>query len=214
MTKRRVVVTGLGAVSPFGIGVDKFWESLIEGKSGKHIDIFNNSTDILILHPKDNDTIKFKAYVYDDNYAPNIALPILKRVTLVNESYGITLFYNELVKEYKEHLGVNVTFDMDIAMRYTLHELIITKDGRRAGNPFIVKVGSKEADVVANKLAKVITDTKVALRDLDIDIQTDWKIPLFDTNNEAVGHIDFVKVTQNEKENRQYILREITASLV
>lgn len=34
MTKRRVVVTGLGAVSPFGVGVDKFWNSVVEGKSG------------------------------------------------------------------------------------------------------------------------------------------------------------------------------------
>lgn len=33
MTKRRVVITGLGAVSPFGVGVDKFWNSLVEGKS-------------------------------------------------------------------------------------------------------------------------------------------------------------------------------------
>lgn len=34
MTKRRVVITGLGAVSPLGIGVEKFWNGLIEGKSG------------------------------------------------------------------------------------------------------------------------------------------------------------------------------------
>lgn len=34
MTKKRVVVTGLGAVTPFGIGVDKFWDSIIAGKSG------------------------------------------------------------------------------------------------------------------------------------------------------------------------------------
>jgi len=34
MEKRRVVITGLGIVSPFGCGVDKFWNSLIEGKSG------------------------------------------------------------------------------------------------------------------------------------------------------------------------------------
>lgn len=32
--KRRVVVTGIGIVSPFGVGVDKFWNSLLEGKSG------------------------------------------------------------------------------------------------------------------------------------------------------------------------------------
>ena len=34
MTKRRVVITGLGAVSPCGIGVDNLWNSLVEGKSG------------------------------------------------------------------------------------------------------------------------------------------------------------------------------------
>ena len=34
MEKRRVVVTGIGIVSPFGCGVEKFWNSLLEGKSG------------------------------------------------------------------------------------------------------------------------------------------------------------------------------------
>ena len=34
MEKRRVVVTGLGLVSPYGCGTDKFWNSLIAGKSG------------------------------------------------------------------------------------------------------------------------------------------------------------------------------------
>ncbi len=34
MSKRRVVVTGMGCVTPYGIGVDKLWENLISGKSG------------------------------------------------------------------------------------------------------------------------------------------------------------------------------------
>ncbi len=34
MSKRRVVVTGLGVVSPVGIGVKTAWENLIAGKSG------------------------------------------------------------------------------------------------------------------------------------------------------------------------------------
>lgn len=34
MTKKRVVITGLGAVSPFGLGVDKFWENISQGNSG------------------------------------------------------------------------------------------------------------------------------------------------------------------------------------
>ena len=32
--ERRVVITGLGVVSPVGTGVEKFWNSLLEGKSG------------------------------------------------------------------------------------------------------------------------------------------------------------------------------------
>ena len=31
---KRVVITGLGVVSPYGVGVDKLWANLVEGKSG------------------------------------------------------------------------------------------------------------------------------------------------------------------------------------
>jgi 3-oxoacyl-[acyl-carrier-protein] synthase II len=34
MQKRRVVITGLGVVSPVGTGVQKFWKSLTDGQSG------------------------------------------------------------------------------------------------------------------------------------------------------------------------------------
>ena len=34
MTKRRVVITGMGVVTPCGIGVEKFWVSMLNGKSG------------------------------------------------------------------------------------------------------------------------------------------------------------------------------------
>ncbi len=34
LKKRRVVVTGLGVISPVGNSLDKFWKSLLEGKSG------------------------------------------------------------------------------------------------------------------------------------------------------------------------------------
>ena len=33
MTKKRVVITGMGVVSPFGVGSDKLWEGVVSGKS-------------------------------------------------------------------------------------------------------------------------------------------------------------------------------------
>ena len=42
--KHRVVVTGLGAISPVGIGVDQFWKSIISGKSGvDYITLFDTT---------------------------------------------------------------------------------------------------------------------------------------------------------------------------
>jgi 3-oxoacyl-[acyl-carrier-protein] synthase II len=45
MSRRRVVVTGLGLVSPVGIGVDESWSALVAGKSGVGpITLFDAST--------------------------------------------------------------------------------------------------------------------------------------------------------------------------
>jgi 3-oxoacyl-[acyl-carrier-protein] synthase II len=45
MTRRRVVVTGLGLVSPVGIGVEESWTALVAGKSGVGpITLFDAST--------------------------------------------------------------------------------------------------------------------------------------------------------------------------
>ncbi|MHB8337980.1 MAG: beta-ketoacyl-ACP synthase II [Ignavibacteriaceae bacterium] len=34
MTKRRVVVTGMGAITPIGIGINEYWDGLVSGKNG------------------------------------------------------------------------------------------------------------------------------------------------------------------------------------
>jgi len=44
MKKKRIVITGVGVVSPIGIGKDSYWEGLQEGKSGiKPITLFDTS---------------------------------------------------------------------------------------------------------------------------------------------------------------------------
>ena len=37
--KRRVVVTGIGAITPIGNTVAEFWNALMEGKSGNHFPV-------------------------------------------------------------------------------------------------------------------------------------------------------------------------------
>ncbi|HVP79186.1 MAG TPA: beta-ketoacyl-ACP synthase II [Thermodesulfobacteriota bacterium] len=45
MEKRRVVITGMGVVAPNGIGVDNFWDALVQGRSGiKTISRFDASS--------------------------------------------------------------------------------------------------------------------------------------------------------------------------
>ncbi len=56
MQKRRVVVTGLGCISPVGNNVDEFWSSLNAGKSGVET--------ITVFDPKDM-PVKFSASVKD-----------------------------------------------------------------------------------------------------------------------------------------------------
>ena len=62
MTKRRVVVTGLGCLTPLGNTVEEFWSSVLDGKSGaRTIDFLD--TDLI--------PVKFSASVKDfdpENY--------------------------------------------------------------------------------------------------------------------------------------------------
>lgn len=56
MTKRRVVVTGLGLVTPLGCGVDHVWNRLVAGDSGlariEHFDVSDLSSQVAGIIPR------------------------------------------------------------------------------------------------------------------------------------------------------------------
>lgn len=61
MTNRRVVITGLGAVTPCGVGVKNFWNSMLEGKSG--VSTIENM-------PLDGHTVTIAAEIKNKDFNP------------------------------------------------------------------------------------------------------------------------------------------------
>ena len=71
MTKRRVVVTGMGVVSPFGVGSDKLWENVVNGKSG--ISKIENMEDMTGHSVLIGGEIKTKDFNPEDYFEPKEA---------------------------------------------------------------------------------------------------------------------------------------------
>jgi len=106
--RRRVVVTGMGAISPLGLTVDELWQGLVEGRSGIDFIVPISSTKSMIghalgasgalesvacaktlqtgiIHPTIN--YEFPDPDCDLDYVPNVARQAEVRVVLKN-SFG------------------------------------------------------------------------------------------------------------------------------
>jgi len=101
--KRRVVITGLGVISPIGIGKETFWKALGEGKSGiSWISSFDTSSS----------QAKIAGEVKDFNPADYINQKTIKRIGRATQ-FGIAATYLalqdaklEINKEKIERIGV------------------------------------------------------------------------------------------------------------
>ena len=79
MSKRRVVVTGLGMVSPVGVTVDKSWENILAGKSG---------IQPITHFPIEDFTTRFGGPIYDFDHEPYFSKKDLKKMDPF-QHYGI-----------------------------------------------------------------------------------------------------------------------------
>lgn len=119
---RRVVITGLGVVSPIGIGKKEFWNALIEGKNGIG-DVRSFDTSLYRTH-KGGEVKDFNP----NNYIRNIELPSCCRSTqlalaaskLAIDDAGLT---DKFLLCNREIIGViigSTTADSKLAEKYGL----------------------------------------------------------------------------------------------
>ena len=103
MTKRRVVVTGMGAVTPVGIGVENFWQGLLSGKSG---------VDTLHCTDPEKHLVKIAAEVKDFNAEDYLDAKEAKRMdrfiqfAMVAAIEAVKDSGLDLEKEEKDRIGV------------------------------------------------------------------------------------------------------------
>lgn len=103
MEKRRVVVTGMGAVTPIGIGVKEYWQGLIEGRNG---------VDLITHFDASNFDTKFAAEVKNfnpENYFDKKSIKRLDPFTqfaLVSAQEAFEDSELNLEKINKERIGV------------------------------------------------------------------------------------------------------------
>jgi 3-oxoacyl-[acyl-carrier-protein] synthase II len=105
LKKRRVVVTGLGTVSPIGNTIEKFWSSLLEGKSGvKRLTRFDPTYY----------TCKIGAEVIDFDPSEYLSAKDLKRMdrfvqfAVVSAKKAVANSRIDLDKEDRDRIGVVV----------------------------------------------------------------------------------------------------------
>lgn len=135
MDFKRVVVTGLGAVTPIGTGVDKYWSGLLEGKSGvAPITRFDTT----------NHSVKIAAEVKDHNPEAHFERKEIKKLDYFTQFAVVAAreaFKNSGL-DPQVHDSFNIGTLIGVGMGGILtveeqHEVMLTKGPNRV-TPFVV----------------------------------------------------------------------------
>jgi len=178
--KRRVVITGIGVVTPIGCEKEKFWHSSLEGRSGVcEISRFNT----------DSYTTKIAAEVKDFEPTEYIPEDRVMKLNLASQ-FGIaaTLMavkdaHLNLEKEDRDRIGVSMASGM-AAMFVPEDQLLILYD-RAQGNmtPLL------EHNIISNQIS-----TQLEVSGPSITISTACS-----AGNQAVGHaFNLIRLDKND----------------
>ena len=138
--KRRVVITGLGAVTPAGTGMDRFWRSLTAGISGvdliKKFDPEEFNIPVKIAgEVKDFDPLDFM----DKKEASRLSLFIQYAVGAVSEAVQDSGIMEDRFDPYRAGviIGTGIGGLKDIEDQHS----VLTKKGGRRVSPFFIPYG-------------------------------------------------------------------------
>lgn len=106
MSKRRVVVTGMGCVTPYGIGVDNLWKNLINGVSGIKEHTLDKEKHIVKVAGQVPEDIDINSYI-DPKEAKRLDKSIIYALIASEEAFKDSGL--ELEKEDRTKIGTIVS---------------------------------------------------------------------------------------------------------
>ena len=101
--KQRVVVTGMGVVTPIGLNVNDFWASMRAGKSGV--------TQLGALPQEDLDELKIKIAAQIKDFEPKVRLKSFKRDKIIMHADRYSWFAAAAAEEAVTQSGLKTPFE-------------------------------------------------------------------------------------------------------
>lgn len=144
MSKRRVVVTGMGAVTPLGLTVDEFWSGLTAGKSGVGYITQFDATDFPVkvaAEVTNFDPVKYMDIKMADRTGRFTQFAIAAAKMAVESA---KLDYRA---ERPERMGVTVATTIDINGIVKEQAVLKSRGPKRISPLFVTKIGSHMASV-------------------------------------------------------------------
>lgn len=137
MEKRRVVITGLGAITPCGVNVKDFWQAMKDGKSGitKYERISNDRQTVLIageIKEKDFDPTKY----FDPKEAKRVERYIQFGVAASDEAIQDAGLENAGYDPYR--VGVMMSSAAGGFDTFEKNHLTMLQRGYTKGSPFTI----------------------------------------------------------------------------
>lgn len=118
MGKKRVVITGLGLVTPIGVGVEAFWDAAVKGTNG-----------VRTIHSIDTSEHKTKTGGEVRDFEPKKYLSLEKIATMGRSSQFAIAAVKEAVEDAKLDLSKENPFRIGVSVGTTMGEPQILDEG-------------------------------------------------------------------------------------